>query len=158
EHAAERCLLELGCGTGRDTVVLQAAGLRVIAIDRSPEALAEARRRAPSATFIESDLRAPLPIDSGEVGAIVASLCLHYFDWQTTCDIVARLRACLAPDRPLVCRVNSTRDDQHGATGNPMIEPGFFRVGDETKRFFDRADVLRLFAEGWHIDVLEERI
>ena len=157
EHTGDRCVLELGCGEGRDTAVLHVAGLRVVAIDRSLTALAEAREAVPGATFIESDLRAPLPIDAGQVGAIVASLSLHYFDWQTTCQVVEQLRVCLTPNRPLLCRVNSTRDDHHGSTGHPSIEPGYFRVGDTTKRFFDRADLLKLFADGWHIVALEEQ-
>jgi SAM-dependent methyltransferase len=156
EHTGERCVLELGCGKGRDTAVLLAAGLRVVAVDRSAAALAEARRAVPGATFIESDLRAPLPIDPADVGAVVASLSLHYFDWQTTRQIVGRLQVCLAPDGPLVCRVNSSRDVHHGATGHPPIEPGYFRVGEETKRFFSHADLLTLFDEGWHIAALEE--
>jgi SAM-dependent methyltransferase len=157
EHTGERCVLELGCGQGRDTAVLVAAGLRVVAIDDSPGALAEAQQAVPDATFIQSDLRAPLPIDRGDVGTIVASLSLHYFDGQTTRQIVERLRACLAPDRLLLCRVNSIRDVHHGATGHPELEPGYFRVGDQTKRFFDRADLLTLFADGWHIAALEEQ-
>jgi hypothetical protein len=107
--------------------------------------------------FLERDLRDPLPVAANEVGAIVASLCLHYFDWQTTVQIVARLQHCLAPDRPLLCRVNSTRDVHHGASGHPQLEPGYFRVGDQTKRFFSRADLLMLFADGWHISTLEEQ-
>jgi SAM-dependent methyltransferase len=157
ERTGERCVLELGCGQGRDTAVLQATGLRVVAIDRSGEALAGARRAVPGATFIESDLREPLPVEPGDVGAIVASLSLHYFDWQTTRQIVERLRACLAPDGPLLCRVNSTRDVYHGASGHPAIEPGYFRVGDTTKRFFDRADLLTLFGDGWQVVALDEQ-
>jgi SAM-dependent methyltransferase len=131
EHARERCVLELGCGKGRDTAMLLAAGLRVVAIDRSIAALAEARRALPGATFIESDLRSQLPIDPADVGAIVASLSLHYFDWPTTCAIVGRMQACLAPSGLLICRVNSSRDFHHGAIGHPPIEPGYFRVGEE---------------------------
>jgi SAM-dependent methyltransferase len=157
EHTGDRCVLELGCGNGRDTAVLRAAGLRVVGVDRSPGAIAQARRAVPGASFLESDLRDPLPIDPDDVGTIVASLSLHYFDWPTTRAIVERLSACLAPDRPLVCRVNSTRDVHHGATGHPLIEPGCFRVGDKTKRFFDRADLVTLFADGWHIASLEEK-
>lgn len=158
EHTRERCVLELGCGRGRDTARLLAAGLRVVATDCAPEALAKARDALPGAEFIECDLRAPLPIDPSKVGAIVASLCLHYFDWTTTRAIVGRLHACLAPSGLLVCRVNSSRDIHHGATGHESIEPGYFRVGEETKRFFDRADLLRLFGEGWQIVALEEQV
>jgi SAM-dependent methyltransferase len=157
EHAGNRCVLELGCGEGRDTAVLQAAQLRIVALDHSPAALAKARRAVPGATFIEGDLREPLPIAPDDIGAIVASLSLHYFDSRTTRLIIERLHACLTLGRPLVCRVNSIRDVHHGATGHPSIEPGFFRVGEETKRFFDHADLLALFADGWHLTALEEQ-
>jgi SAM-dependent methyltransferase len=157
ERVGPRWLLELGCGTGRDTAVLQQAGLRVLALDSSPGCLAAARKAAPGASFLESDLSAPLPIASREVGAIVASLCLHYFDDSTTRQIVARLRDCLAPNRLLICRVNSVRDVHHGATGHAQLEPRFYRVGDRTKRFFSRSDLETLFADGWHISALEEK-
>lgn len=156
QHVEQRGVLELGCGKGRDTALLAGAGLRVIALDRSPEQLAEARRTVPGATFLEGDLCAPLPVEASDVGAIVASLCLHYFDGQTTAQIVERLQRCLAPDGWLICRVNSTGDVHHGATGHLELEPGYFRVGEQTKRFFSRSDLLRLFADGWEISSLEE--
>jgi SAM-dependent methyltransferase len=157
ERAGQRKVLEIGCGRGRDTAVLQNAGLGVLAIDSSPGALAEARLVAPGASFVESDLRDPFPIEPSEVGAIVASLCLHYFDWRTTRQIVARLHSCLAPDRLLICRVNSVRDVHHGATGHAQLEPGYYRVGDQAKRFFSHSDLLALFADGWHLSRLEEK-
>ena len=157
EHTRERCVLELGCGKGRDTARLVAAGLRVVATDRSSAALAQAHRALPGGTFIENDLRSPLPVELSDVGAVVASLCLHYFDWSTTRAIVGRLHACLAPGGLLVCRVNSSGDLHYGATGHALIEPGYFRVGEETKRFFSRVDLLTLFDDGWSIVALEEQ-
>ena len=41
-------------------------------------------------------------------------------------------------------------------SGHPQIEPGYFMVGGEPKRFFDRAAVARLFADGWRTIGLEE--
>jgi hypothetical protein len=71
-------------------------------------------------------------------------------------DVVLSLKPEMLTDRLLLCRVNSTRDVHHGSTGHPSIEPGYFRVGDTPKRFFDRADLLKLFAHGWHVVTLEE--
>ena len=48
-----------------------------------------------------------------------------------------------------MCRLNSTEDHHFGASGHPEIEPNFFLVDGEPKRFFDEAAVLALFASGW---------
>jgi SAM-dependent methyltransferase len=149
ERAGTDPVLEIGCGHGDDTAVLVGAGLRVQAFDLSPTALAVAKLRVPSATFEQRDIREPLPLPPGSVGLVVASLSLHYFPWAATRDIVARIHAVLRPGGLLLCRLNSTEDRNFGATGHPAIEPGFFMVDGEPKRFFDRPAVEALFAQGW---------
>jgi SAM-dependent methyltransferase len=96
QRAAGRPVLELGCGGGRDSATLAAAGLAVIGIDRSPEAVARARARVPGATFHVQDVRAPFPVDAG-IGVILASLSLHYFDWPETIALTRRIRDHLRP-------------------------------------------------------------
>ncbi|MDH4094487.1 MAG: class I SAM-dependent methyltransferase [Betaproteobacteria bacterium] len=151
-------VLELGCGAGRDTAALAAAGLAVFGLDTSAPALRRARARLPGVRFLRRDLRAPLPVAPGGTGAIVASLCLHYFPWRETAAVAARLRRALRPGGVLLCRLNSIRDFHHGARGHPRIGRRYFRVDGERKRFFDRADVRRLFARGWRVLSLEERV
>lgn len=157
-RSAGRRVLEIGCGAGRDTATLVAAGLDVVAIDASQPAIAKARNRLPSATFHCRDLLAPFPVGKGECGAVVASLSLHYFPWMQTRAIVRRVRAALAPGGVLLCRLNSTNDDHYGARGHPRISPNYYRVDGEPKRFFDRAAVLRLFDTGWQFLSLEELV
>jgi SAM-dependent methyltransferase len=61
---ASSTLLELGCGTGEDTLVLTARGHRMVSVDPAPGMIAEARAklaaagRADAVTFVESDPRA----------------------------------------------------------------------------------------------------
>ena len=91
----------------------------------------------------------------GQAGLVVASLCLHYFGWEDTVAIVQRVREVLRPGGLLLCRLNSTEDHHFGASGHPEIEPHFYRVDGEPKRFFDEAAVKSLFAGGWLCQSLE---
>lgn len=155
-HAADRPVLELGCGTGRDTALLLRAGLRVVALDRSLASLAVARVAARGARFVRRDLREPWPQADGGYGAVIASLSLHYFDWATTERLVARVQAALGARGVFVCRLNSTRDEHFGAHGHPLIERNYYNVNGTPKRFFDRADIDRLFARDWRIVSVQE--
>ena len=77
-------------------------------------------------------------------GLVLASLCLHYFDWRTTLAVVAESRRCLRTGGMLMCRINSLLDVNHGAQSGEEIEPHYYRAYgtySDLKRFFDRADV-----------------
>ena len=155
ERAAGAPVLELGCGSGQDTATLVSVGLRVVGIDLSPERIAKARLRVPSAEFHCQDFLAPFPLAAA--GAVVASLSLHYFPWEETLALVERIRGTLRPRGLLLCRLNSTNDRHYGASGHPAITENYYLVDGEAKRFFDRAALDRLFAAGWRTIGLEEK-
>ncbi|MFN3570289.1 MAG: class I SAM-dependent methyltransferase [Polaromonas sp.] len=148
-HAGDGPVLEIGCGHGDDTALLAGAGLKLTAFDLSRAAVAVAKLRIPSASIECRDIRDPFPLAPGQAGLVVASLSLHYFGWEETVAIVQRVREVLRPGGLLLCRLNSTEDHHFGAQGHPQIEPNFFRVDGEPKRFFDEADINKLFASGW---------
>jgi SAM-dependent methyltransferase len=157
ERAAGRPVLELGCGGGRDSATLAAAGHGVIGADISAKAVARARARVPAGQFHLQDVRAPFPVE-GALGVILASLSLHYFDWAETLALLARVRDHLRPGGVLLCRLNSTADVHHGATGHPRIADNFYLVDGAPKRFFDRAAVDALFGDGWRILSCKEHV
>ena len=156
ETARQGNVLELGCGSGRDSRYLTEMGLNLIAGDYSPAALEVCRRHAPRADARLLDIRSPLPFQNDAFRIIVASLCLHYFPWAQTINIMTEIRRCLAPGGFLLVRVNSTGDIHYGATGHPEVEPGLYRVDGEFKRFFDREAVERLIGGDWNVHGLEE--
>ena len=144
-HARE--ILELGCGSGWDTETLVQDGHRVVGVDLSAASITAARARVPTARLHCQDIREPFPITQCNV--VVASLSLHYFTWPETIELVERIRGTLLVNGILLCRLNSTNDHHHGASGHPEIEPNYYRVHGEAKRFFDESAVNRMFSTGW---------
>ncbi|MFB9415311.1 class I SAM-dependent methyltransferase [Dactylosporangium matsuzakiense] len=69
--------LDAACGTGRYTAYLAQQGHRVIGVDSSPDMLAHARTRAPSAELRQGDLR-ELPLPDDHVDIIVCALALTH--------------------------------------------------------------------------------
>jgi SAM-dependent methyltransferase len=158
QKSANGLVLELGCGSGWDTVDLLSAGCKVIASDLSTGNLSAAKLAAPHADNVQLDNGKPLPFATASIGVIVASLSLHYFTWTVTIQIASELKRCLKADGILLARFNSTHDYNYGASPTTSeIEPNFRLVGTSTKRFFDGTSV-RTFLQGWDIRFLEENI
>jgi len=149
-------VLELGCGSGWDTVDLLSAGCKVIATDLSRENLTECAQSPSHASLLQMDHGKRLPFADVSVHVNFASL--HYFSWDVTLQIASELRRCLKTDGILLARFNSTHDYNYGASPTPLdIEPNFRLVGTSTKRFFDEASVQTLLQD-WDIQFLEENI
>lgn len=156
-------VLEIGCGPGLDAAGLVAAGMQVVAFDRSPRAVALARANAPGARILRTDVRAPLPFPDGAFEAALSSLSLHYFPWTQTLRAFGEIRRAVQPGAPFLFRVNATDDVLHGAGTGVEVEPGLFLVesapsgppGDPLKRFFDEQMVRAALGSGWSIERLE---
>ncbi len=97
----ERCLregarqvLDIGCGTGLQTIGLHKAGLRVVGLDASPAMLAAARRRLPpEVPLIQGAL--PLPFADAAFEATILSLVLH--ETESAPEILLREALRVAP-------------------------------------------------------------
>jgi SAM-dependent methyltransferase len=142
-------VLELGCGRGDDTEVLAGVGCQVVAIDLSSRAIVEAKARVPGAEYYCRDIRDAWPSPATQLGVVVASLSLHYFAWDETCVLVDRIRNVLRPGGVLLCRLNSTNDKNHGASGHPRIAENYYSVNGRHKRFFSGENIAALFSKGW---------
>jgi SAM-dependent methyltransferase len=158
QRSSDGLILELGCGTGRDTATLVRAGHRVVALDLSLAAIALAKLRAPKAKFHRQDLRHPFPIGEAGTEVVIASLSLHYFPWPETVELVERIRRSLRPNGLLLCRLNSTKDRNFGAVGHERIAENFYRVRGAPKRFFDLEAIRNLFAAGWNTLSVQESV
>jgi SAM-dependent methyltransferase len=151
----EKSILELGCGSGRDTEHLCRFGF-VIATDINHQGLQSIN--ASSASRVRIDLSKPLPFQDRVFGFVLASLSLHYFSWTETEFIVAEIKRVLINSGNLLVRVNSTNDTNYGAGCGELIEENFFRTKSQRKRFFDLDSIEKLFWSWKIIQATEKEI
>jgi ubiquinone/menaquinone biosynthesis C-methylase UbiE len=73
-------VLELGAGTGKNTLYLASRARRVTALDLTPAMLKKARARVPDShvSFIEHDLTRAWPVEAGTVDFVIANLVLEH--------------------------------------------------------------------------------
>lgn len=155
-NASGGAVLELGCGEGRDTQRFCEAGLRVVGVDSSKVAIDTALRRNLDCSFQVGDIRSCLPSDGGPYPVVIASLCLHYFNWQETLAITENIHKSLSADGLLLVRVNSTEDVNYGAVGFPEIEANYYQVDGVAKRFFDEDALRSIFSiQKWNTILME---
>lgn len=79
-HLRPRSILELGCGTGKNTALLAQIGERVHALDFSEAMMmqAKAKLRSTHVTFTIADLTRPWPRAGGAADLIVCNLVLEH--------------------------------------------------------------------------------
>jgi ubiquinone/menaquinone biosynthesis C-methylase UbiE len=137
--AAERAL-DLGCGDGRLTSVLQAG--RVVAADVSSVAVARARRRlADRAEVVEIEPDSPLPFNDSRFDLVLCTETLeHVRDIQT---LLSEVRRVLEPGGALAVTTPA-----HGRlTGGEVLVRGFEARFDPLSphlRFFTRRSLAGL--------------
>lgn len=79
-HLSGARVLELGCGTGKNSQWLAAQARELVALDFSPGMLDVARRRvrAQHVRFVEHDITRPWPVNAASMDVVVGNLVLEH--------------------------------------------------------------------------------
>jgi malonyl-CoA O-methyltransferase len=154
-----RTILELGCGTGKNTRLLVQIGERVHAIDFSEGMLEQARAKGfgPEVTFSQSDITQPWPCPDQSVDLMSCNLVLEHIDDLTF--VFTEAARVLAPaGHMFICELHPFKQYMGGRAGfqgdQGRIEPPAFvhHISD----FLDAATAAGLtlisFKEWWHDD------
>jgi SAM-dependent methyltransferase len=161
QAAGARDLLELGCGTGHDAGRIAAAGLSVVAVDLSTEAI----RRASDAygdvvEFRAVDIATGLPFADASFDAVMANVSLHMFPETTTRSIFDDIRRVLRPNGLFLFHVNALDDRPLRERARPIVrelEPDYvLEQAGQTVRYFSYAYLVDLLSS-WKIVRLEHR-
>jgi SAM-dependent methyltransferase len=91
------CILDLGCGTGRHTSWLAAAGAQVTAVDFATGMLLQARRKTQDfgVSYVIHDLHDSLPYRAGAFDVVLSCLVLEHLD--SLADFFANIYQVTAP-------------------------------------------------------------
>jgi len=120
--AAGARVLELGCGRGRDTCVL-AERFAVTAVDCSPKMLEHARRKAPRATFLNSDFTS-LDLDDDSFDAVASFYVFNHVPRGQLAPLLRAIHDWLVPGGLLLTAFGTS--DTEAWTGEWLGVPMFF--------------------------------
>lgn len=157
ENRTFRSVLELGCGTGKNTELLARVGQTVHALDFSEGMLARAREKVRSAnvTFAVADLTRPWPRPDLSADLIVCNLVLEHV-WNL--GFIFTEAACVLMEGGFffLCELHPFRQYQgtnaNFRRGRETTEiPAFIHhLSDFTGAAEEHGFVLQSFREWWH--------
>lgn len=149
EEVLKECkteVLDLGCGTGNNTLYLIERGFKVISSDYSEVALNKVAREIKGTHTLLMDISKTFPFPNEKFDVVIADLSLHYFDKKTTIAIMQEIKRVLTKNGTLIARVNSVKDVNYGAHQGEKIEENYYLVGGYKKRFFTIQDSHKYFS------------
>ena len=151
-------ILDLGCGSGNDTLYLIERGKKVIACDYSKNAINNIKNNFPEIMETKCfDLTKGLPFSDNYSDVIICDLSIHYFTEEITFKVLADIKRVLRDGGHLFLRVNSTKDVNHGAGEGNEIEHHLYKTEDgRYKRFFDEDDINKFFYDWEKVYIHEE--
>lgn len=150
-------VVELGCGRAYTSKYMYNEGFEnIVACDFSEIALKAVKEESKIETMLV-DMTNELPFEDESIDLVIADLCLHYFDKNTTNFIINEIKRVLKPSGYLIGRVNSINDELHIPENYEIIEKNFFYDGMMYKKFFDRSELIKYF-EKFKIHNIDENL
>ncbi len=154
-----RCksILEIGCGTGKNTALLAQIGEHVHAIDFSEGMLNKAREKLGSnnVTFSVADITKPWPRAEESVDLVVCNLVLEHIK-DLSFIFSEAFRSLVEGGRFFICELHPFRQYQ-GATARFQSDQGRAEIQafvHHSSDFFQAAEeiglTLKSFREWWH--------
>jgi len=149
--------LDLGCGDGRDTMLLIGRGFHVTAIDTSAVALEKLRARV-RGTSIEQRLttvHGPVQDWAWQRGAfdlVVATTLLDHLTERDVASVSSQIVGSLRPGGILFAEVHTTDDPGYAGTGQPS------EFAQQILHYFAHNELLDLFRRDMRVLFYWERL
>lgn len=150
-------VLEIGCGTGKNTALLATIAAKVHALDFSDGMLAQAKNKVSSdnVTFTVADLTRPWPCATRTTDLVVCNLVLEHID-DLSFVFAEAARVLVAGGRFFVCELHPFRQYQGAQArfqhdqATTEIQAFVHHLSDFTTAAEAKGLVLERFQEWWH--------
>ena len=149
-------ILELGCGTGNDSIGFARSGHSVKATDFSEVAIQNCQKRykgTPNLEFELLDITQPLDFPNSSFDVVYARLSLHYFTDQVTRAVIGEIYRVLQPGGHL-CFICKSIDDPYYGLGTE-IEADVFEDRGHLRHFFSEDYVRSLLEDAFDIELIK---
>lgn len=152
-------VIDLGTGNGRDAIAMGRAGLRVLGIDQSAEAIASAQNLAnrdsiPGVEFRTFDFAEGDLAELGGADAYYARFSMHAITEPQQQMALEGIRRTLPPGGFLLVEARTVHDKLYGI-GSPLGDRAFFT--DHYRRFLDTTEfAAQVIGSGFRLQYVEE--
>lgn len=156
---ADRSLLELGCGNGRDAAFFSSIGLHVHGIDISEVGIAKCRELCPEATFaVQNFVNLPTPLDSMHMSfdVVYSRFTLHSVKEEECSRALRWTFENLVPGGLFLIEVRSVLDAMCGV-GMQVLDERNAWINGHYRRFIEKEELLKeLRAIGFQVQFEQE--
>jgi ubiquinone/menaquinone biosynthesis C-methylase UbiE len=153
---ADSSVLDLGCGSGNDSVYFAKHNHTVLGTDFSDIAIEKNKlhyQNLPKLQFIVQDLSDAFPFKDSSFSVMYARLSLHYFSDKVTKQIFNEIYRVLKIQGLLCFICKSVHDPLYGK--GERIEKDMFTFNNHVRHFFSKEYVQECLAGKFEIKLLE---
>jgi ubiquinone/menaquinone biosynthesis C-methylase UbiE len=155
-HRRCRSILEIGCGTGKNTALLADIGERVLALDFSEAMINRAKEKLPldHVIFAVADLTCSWPCNDQSVDLIVCNLVLEHIG-DLSLIFVEAFRALVAGGDFFICELHPFRQYQGNKANFKRDEetieiPALHHISEFIRAAQSNGLTIESFNEWWH--------
>lgn len=139
--------LDLGCGVGQYTKYLLDKGMDVVSGDISTEALSTLKEKIPEAKTIVLDMSKPLEFEDESFDLVFANLSIHFFNKETTINLIKEIKRILKKDGYFIGSVNSSKAYEFIKDHVVEIEKDFYQSKERQVRLFTKEQFDEFFSD-----------
>jgi len=158
-HRRCRSILEIGCGTGKNTALLADIGEKVLALDFSQAMINRAKEKLPldHVTFAVADLTCSWPCDDQSVNLVVCNLVLEHIG-DLSVIFSEAFRALVAGGHFFICELHPFRQYQgikanfKRDQGTTVIPAFVHHISEFIRAAQSNKLIIESFNEWWHED------
>lgn len=139
--------LDLGCGVGQYTKYLLDKGMDVVSGDISTEALSTLKEKIPEVKTIVLDMSKPLEFEDESFDLVFANLSIHFFNKETTINLIKEIKRILKKDGYFIGSVNSSKAYEFIKDHVVELEKDFYQSKERQVRLFTKEQFDEFFRD-----------